>query len=340
MEKIKDGKRILIIKPGAIGDLLQLTPAIRALAVCWPGARISLLVGARATATLFQYNPYVEETLVYDKRGEHRSFFSLLKLWRHLRRSKYELVINFQRSNLKTWLLATAALPCRMLVYHKTRDQAVHVVDNYMKTLAPLGISGQSRLLELFVGKDDERFAEDLFSVNGYSGKIVIALNLGSSHPVNRWATERFTAVADALVQRLSAKIIIIGGNDDVALAEQVAAAAAARPLVLSGKATLLQLGAILRRCELLISSDTGPLHLATAVGTKVVALFGAADPARTGPVGTGHRVIQAQGVPCVPCRDRACAGSHPLECMEKISAQEVIAAVMDMVRVKQVRSV
>lgn len=333
MGKDIDSKNILIIKPGAIGDLIQLTPAIRALAARYPGSRISLLVGTRATATLFKYNPYVAETIVFDKRGEHGSLSSLLKLWLHMRRMKYDLVINFQRSNLKTWFLATAALPCRVLVYHKARDQSVHVVDNYLDTLLPLNISGQNRTLELAVGDENERFAEDIFSINGFGGEIVIALNPGASHQVNRWSVERFAALADALVKGLSARIIIIGGPEDTALAEAISSATESRPLVLCGNMTLLQLGAVLKRCSLLISGDTGPLHLATAVGTRVVALFGAADPARTGPVGTGHRVVKAEGVACRPCRSRVCTNSVDRECMEKISIQEVFDTARDMVK-------
>jgi len=331
MGKDTDSKNILIIKPGAIGDLLQLTPVIRALATRYPGSRISILVGTRATATLFKCNPYVAETLVFDRRGEHGSLSSLLKLWQHMRRMKYNLVINFQRSNLKTWLLATAALPCRALIYHKTRNQSVHVVDNYLDTLTPLGIFGQNRNLELAVGDEDERFAEALFSSNKYGGELVIALNPGASHPVNHWGADRFAALADALVKGLSAKVIIIGGPEDIVLAKEISSATASRPLVLCGNTTLLQLGAVLKRCSLLISGDTGPLHLATAVGTRVVALFGAADPARTGPVGTGHRVLQAHGVACRPCRRRVCTSGIDLECMKKISTQEVLDAVREM---------
>jgi len=326
-------QNILIIKPGAIGDLIQLTPVIRALAKRYPDSRISLLVGTHATATLFKYNPYVAETMVFDRRGEHGSLSSLLKLWRHLRRMKYNLVINFQRSNLRTWFLATAALPCRVLVYHKARNLSVHVVDNYLDTLKRLGISGQNRNLELAVGDENERFAEELFSLNGYSGKIVIALNPGASHPVNRWSVDRFAALADTLVKDLSARIIIIGGPEDIVLAEAISSATASQPLMLCGNLTLLQLGAVLKRCSLLISGDTGPLHLATAVGAPVVALFGAADPARTGPVGPGHRVIQAEGVACRPCRRRVCTNSVDRECMNKISIQNVADAVKDIAR-------
>jgi ADP-heptose:LPS heptosyltransferase len=99
----------------------------------------------------------------------------------------------------------------------------------------------------------------------------------------------------------------------------------------MAGKTTLLQLGSILRKCDLLVSGDTGPLHLATAVGTRVVGLFGSVDPARTGPVGTGHRVIQAKNVSCVPCRKNDCSSSIYLNCMESISVEDVMNAVREM---------
>jgi ADP-heptose:LPS heptosyltransferase len=153
---------------------------------------------------------------------------------------------------------------------------------------------------------------------------------------VNRWGASRFAELADVLTDRLSAKIILIGGTEDRALAEEIAAEAASGPLVLCGKATLLQTAAILYRCDLLVSGDTGPLHLATAVGTGVLALFGAADPDRTGPAGPGHRVIQAKGVACVPCRSRACKSSHYLECMENLLVRDVADAAAAMVGEKQ----
>jgi lipopolysaccharide heptosyltransferase II len=324
---------ILIIKPGAIGDLLELTPVIRALSTKYPGVRISLLVGSNATATLFQHNPLVNEVIVFDKRGEHRSLVPLFKLWKVLHSRKFDLVIHFQRSSLKAWVLASSTLPCRILVYHKSRKHGVHVLDNYLDTIAPLGIHKHDRTLELYTSKEDEAFADDLFLREGYAKTPVIALNPGASHAVNRWKAERFSRLADDLAERIKAKIIIIGGNEDTVLAESIAAATASQPLNIAGKTTLLQLAAVLRKCDLLVSGDTGPLHLATAVGTRVLALFGAADPARTGPVGAGHRVLQARNVTCAPCRSRECSNSIYLECMDGISVQEVTDTVLDMLR-------
>ncbi len=327
-------RKILIIKPGAIGDLLQMTPVIRALARRYPGAHITVLVGTTATADLFSHNPHVGATLVFDRRGAHRSCSSRHALWQQLRRERFDLVVNFQRSNIRTWLLATAALPCRVLVYHK--DPSRHVVDNYLQTLSPLGIAGQDRTLELFPGIEDEQYADQLFTKNGWGGKTVIALNPGASHAVNRWGASRFASLADLLQDRFAGQILIIGGPEDGGLAEEILSLTRSKPIVLTGRATLLQLGAILRKCTVLVSGDTGPLHLATAVGTRVVALFGAADPARTGPVGNGHRIVQAGMIPCVPCRSRTCKRTPTDACMEAIAARDVADAVSEMIKSSQ----
>jgi heptosyltransferase II len=326
-------RNILIIKPGAVGDLLQMTPVVRALKKYSPGARITFLVGSRATAELFRNDPRVSETIVFDRTGAHRSFSAQGELWRTLRSRSYDLVLNFQRSNLKAWFLASAAFPCRVLVYHKAKGRTVHAVVNYLETLAPLGISPTDTVLELFLDDMSRAFARELFSSCGLEGAPVVALNPGATHAVNRWPAARFAELADMIAEKLAGSAIIVGGPDDVPLAEQIHALSRTKPVLLAGRTSLLQLGAVLEQCRVLVSGDTGPLHVATAVGTKVIALFGAADPARTGPVGNGHRVIQTADVACVPCRSRACSNPAYLECMTKITAamvNDAVAAVME----------
>jgi len=324
-------QNILIIKPGAVGDLLQMTPVIRALKTYSPDAKISVLVGSEITAALFKNDPRISETVIFDRDGRHRSLSSRLALWSYLRNKGYDLVLNYQRSNLKTWFLASAALPCRVLVYHKAKNRTVHAVVNYLETLMPLGLSPQGLDLELFLDDRSRAYARNFFSSQGLEGKTVIALNPGATHAVNRWSTGHFAELADLLVEQLHAIPLIIGGPDDVPLADEIVARSRTKPISLAGRTSLLQLGAVLERCTLLVSGDTGPLHLAAAAGTRVIGLFGAADPCRTGPIGKGHRVIQAVGVDCVPCRSRRCSNQKHLECMEMITAKEVadVAAAM-----------
>jgi len=330
---MKQYTNILLIKPGAVGDLLQLTPALRALKRRYPQARVSLLLGSEAAATMFRNNPNVDETVVFDRKGEHASLAGFLRLRERIGRAGYDLVINFQRSNFKAWLLASVAFPCGVLVYRKARGRNVHAVVNHLETLAPLGIDPATAdtSLELFLGPEEQAFAEALFREAGLAGKTVIALNAGASNRIKCWSTDRFAALANRLVDELGAGIVLVGGGNERDLAEGIRAGMTSEPLDLVGRTSLLQLGAVLARADLLVSGDTGPLHMATAVGTPVAGLFGAIDPLRTGPVGEGHRVIRHAEVPCVPCMGRTCRHTPYLECMEKLTTDEVFAAVVEM---------
>ena len=323
--------RILLIKPGAIGDLLQLTPTIRGLHARFPEARIDILVGNTASIDLFRHHPLINDVLVFDRHGKHRSFSALLSLWHQIRSGSYDLVINFQRSNLRAWFLITAALPCRILVYHKTRTQTIHAVRDHLKTVEPLGISPDGDELDLYLAEEHRSYATALFESHGLVKRSVVALNPGASHPVNRWSTRSFASLADKISTKLNVSVIIVGGEGDTPLAHDIDRQSSTHPLILTGKTTLLQLGAILEKSTLLVSGDTGPMHMATAVGTPVIALFGAADPARTGPVGAGNRVIQARDLACVPCRSRSCTANQQMECMERITVDDVYDAVKEM---------
>ncbi len=326
-------RNILIIKPGAMGDLLQMTPVLRALKMKLPEARISILVGSAPSVDLFRHHPLVHETIVFDKGREHRSMSALFELWRRLRGGRYDLVLNFQRSNLKAWFLASAAFPCRVLVYNKARGRTVHAVVNHLETLRGLGIApgDVEGRLELFLGDEEVRQAQELFRLNGFSGKRVVALNPGASNLIKCWSTGQFALLGDRLAAELGVKVAIVGGGGERELAQEIRAGMRHKPLDLVGKTSMLQLGAVLAQCALLVSGDTGPLHMATAVGTPVVALFGAIEPARTGPVGEGHRVIRHADIDCVPCNARKCGNPRYLECMERISVDEVFAAVAQM---------
>ena len=326
-------RNILIIKPGAIGDVLQLSPVIRALKQAFSDAAITVMVGSSSTADLFRYNPRVDETIVFDRRGAHRSLPAVLSLWLRLHRRKYDLVINFQRSNMMTWLLAAASFPCRVLVYHKARNRTIHAVTNYLETIVPLGISASDLDLDLHPGPEARARAAEILAPYRKNGEPLVALNPGASSALKQWDIGKFAALADILARDHAVKSVIVGGPDDVALSEEIARRTTARPLDLTGKLNILELGAVLEQCSAVVSGDTGPMHVATAVGTPVMGLFGPTDPARTGPVGRGHVVLQAQGVACVPCRDRTCRNPRYLECMDKITPEAVAGAITTMLK-------
>lgn len=331
-------RNILIIKPGAIGDLLHLTPVMRALKGLNPAASITILVGSRVSASLFENNPDVSEAIVFERKGEHRSLRGLLSLRRRLRERRFDLVLNFQRSNLKAWLLASAAFPCQVLVYHNARGRVVHAVVNHLETLAPLGIdpSAADRSLYFFPSPEDEAFADGEFRSRGLVGATVIAFNPGTGHAVKCWPVERFAELGLRLRSDLGAEVVILGSAGEKALAEGIMARMRHPAHDLTG-CSLGELGALLRRSALLVTGDTGPMHIASAVGTRVVALYGPISPERSGPVGEGHRIVMHGELPCCPCNSFKCKNRVFRECMEAITVGEVFAAVREMLAEKTV---
>ncbi len=316
---------ILILKPGAIGDLLLLTPVIRQLKNNYKNSKISILVSSEATKLLFINNPFVDKIFVYEKKGKHKNFFSFIKLCKEIKKERFDTVLNFQRSNLRLWFLVLFIKPVRVLTYHK--DETKHAVINHLETLLPLNIdiNLQETNLDFEIDADTERFANNFLIEKGLVDKGFIVLNPGASHRVNRWPVDKFAKLATLIHEKKHKKVVLIGGKEDLELNESIKKLLKFEVVDLSGSLNLAQLAAVLKRSKLLVTGDTGPMHIATAVGTKVVALFGAADPERTGPVGNDHIVIQAKDVQCVPCRKRSCKNKNYLECMEKIEPEEVL---------------
>lgn len=326
-------EKILIIKPGAIGDLLHISPTVRSLKSRFPDAKIDIMVSSKGTVCLFEQSPHINKVLYFDRKGEHRNWGRFIALLSAVRAGDYDLVINFQRSTLKVWLLVLAAFPCKVLVYHKTKNRRVHAVLNHLETVAPLGIDPNTENLdlEMFLSQEDEAFAERFIAAEGFVGRPLVALNLGASNRIKCWPPDSFAALADRIHAETGAAVLLVGGKDELDLAGQIMTSCRIKPVNLVDSISLGQLGAILKRCKFLVSGDTGPLHLATAVGTRVVALFGAIDPERTGPVGRGHTVISHSELKCVPCNAKFCSHIPKLECMTLITVDEVMQALVSL---------
>jgi heptosyltransferase-2 len=322
---------ILIIKPGAIGDLLHMTPVFRALKKKLPDVRISVLVGNAVSAELFRHNPLVDKVIIFDRKGVHRSWSALLGLWHSIREDRFDLVLNFQRSNLKAWFLVTAAMPCRVLVYHKERRRTVHAIVNHLEVLKPLGILPENERLALdfYPAAADEQFAADIFNKN-FAGETVVAFNPGTNHLCKCWPVEYFSLLGDRLADELGARVLILGSRAEKELADQIIAGMRNVPLDLTG-CSLGELAAILEKSALLVTGDTGPMHIASAVGTRVVALYGPISPERSGPLGEGHRILMHSELHCCPCNSFSCKNKNFRECMKLISVEEVFSAIKEM---------
>ncbi len=325
-------KRVLFFKPGAIGDLLHTLPALKALKQKFPAAHVTVVLSPELES-LIQGTPIADSILVFDKSKFKKSLKDFIGFGLRLREGKYDLFVDLQpsvRSRLLRWMSGAG----RTLVYHKQKNvrpgsRRLHAAQNFMDTLKPLGITTSVQGIELPVASGAARSIDRFLSDHAFDGsKPLVALNcsVGSARPARNWFPERFATLADQLIKDLGVTVVFVGGREDRELVRSVLNAMKEKAFSAAGELTIAESAALLSRCRCLVSSDTGPLHLATAVQTPVIGLFGSTDPMRTGPVGKGHQVL-IKGLPCIPCEKKNCPlGSRA--CMAAITVDDVFEAV------------
>ncbi len=325
-------KRVLFFKPGAIGDLLHTLPALKALKRKFPAAHITVVVSPELES-LVQGSPIADRVLVFDKSKLKKRFRDFIGFGLRLRDEHYDLFVDLQPS-ARSFVLRKLCGAEQTLVYRKQKKfgagkRRLHAVENFMETLNPLGINGPVDGIELPLLEEARRSADRFLSQQHVAGnRPLIALNcsVGAARPARNWFPERFTALADRLIRDLGAEVVFVGGKEDREVVRTVMGAMNAKAFSAAGELSIVESAALLARCKCLVTSDTGPLHLASAVQTSIVGLYGSTDPRRTGPVGKGHQVL-IKDLPCVPCEEKHCPlGTRA--CMDAIAVDEVFEAV------------
>jgi len=326
-------KHILVLNYRHVGDVLFTTPALRALRRRFPESYIAVVVGSQAEAIL-ENNPHLNELIVLP-RASFREKWSI----RHsLMARRFDTGILFQHTFLNTLFLlgigcrlraGLAWKGCGPLLTHRTPylpDR--HEVDRYLAIVQTLGARADGAGLEMPLQEPERAWGKAFLEQNGVvPGDLLIGIFPGSSAEwtIKRWPPIRFAAVADTLTRRHGAKILLLGGPSDREAAEEVAEAMATRPINAVSRTDLKQLAALLEQCAMLITNDTGPMHLATAVGTTVVDLVGPGDPRKTGPYGSGH--VALQKVPPGSTKSWKKRKGNP---MELITVEEVVQIVSE----------
>ena len=334
-----DFSRILVIKPSSLGDIVHALPTVASLRRRFPSAKITWLV-KREWAAVLEGNPDLNEVLALDL-----SLKGWLAAWRAVRAGRFDTVVDLQgllRSALLGWI---SGAPIR-IGFANSREgspwfytervpvpsPSMHAVDRYLLTAQCLGADpGEVKPSDFPLPHETQAEArvEVLLAAAGIqAGATLVAMNPSARWETKRWPLESFVAVGDRLQQDGAARVVLIGGRDVRHTGKQVMRKMRTTPIDLMGQTTLKELIALLRRARLLVTNDSGPMHLAAAVGTPVIALFGPTDPTRTGPYGAGHTVLRS-GVPCSPCFSRRCTNAVELECLTAIQPQQVMDAVM-----------
>ena len=334
--------RILIIKPSSLGDVVHAMPTVAALRRRFPSAKITWLV-KRKWAAVLEGNPHLDEVLALDL-----SPTGWPAAWRAVRAGSFDAVVDLQgllRSAVLGWISGASVRigfangregsPWFYTERVTVPSPPIHAVDRYLLTAKYLGADpGEVKPSDFPLPHDaqaEARVEVLLVAAGIQAGGMLVAMNPSARWDTKRWPPESFAAVGDRLQQDGAARVALIGGRDERPLGEQVMRAMRTMPVDLIGRTTLKELIALLRRVRLLVTNDSGPMHLAAAVGTPVITLFGPTDPARTGPYGAGHTVLRS-GVPCSPCFSRRCMNSVLMECLTTIHPEQVFDAAMRLV--------
>ncbi|MDI3340199.1 MAG: lipopolysaccharide heptosyltransferase II [Sphaerobacter sp.] len=332
-------QRLLVVKPCCLGDVLMATPAVRALATHYPNARIDV-VTTTWSAPALRGNPRVARVIPYPDRPASPRMLSLA---RSLRRARYDLAVGLDPSPLVNGLLWLTGAPVRAGIDSQGRGIGLthpaplvpshHETETYLDVLAALGVPAAGTAPEYYLSEDARRTGAAIVP-DGSPPTVVIhpggAVNPGTAMPAKRWPPERFAALADRLAAKAGVRVLLVGAASDRAAVAAVVRAARAPVVNLCGRLALEQLAGVIARAALYVGNDSGVSHLAAAVGTPTVTIFGPTNPGRYRPLGARARV-------CAPPESWHGAlvdlrrGSAPATSVERVTVDMVAAACLDL---------
>ena len=331
--------KVLVKGPNWLGDALLSFPAVSALKALFPDSRLEVLT-RRPLDDLWGLHPAVDRVIGYQVPSGIRRVGMEFALGRDLRKQGFDIYLALPRSFSSALIGFWAGIPVRvgyssegrgwLLTERVPRDDGVlrlHRSDYYMQLIRRLGEVFRPPPVSLKVPEEERRWAERTIRSLGIEGDFV-GFNPGATYGEAKcWFPERFAELGKRLVKE-GIKVVIFGTLPEKELNERISQEIGEGCFDLTGRTTIRQLLALLERARLLVTNDTGTMHAAAAVGTRVVAIFGSTDPAVTSPLGEGHRVIYHR-LPCSPCLKRTCPCGHN-RCMDLVTVQQVYEAVQE----------
>lgn len=322
-----------------IGDLLLVTPVLRTLRTNFPAAHVALLADAKL-ADLVRLNQNLSELITIDKKGHHDKLLNYIRFIGGIRKQKFDLVINLHKNERASFIAALSG--AKKIVGYSTfgpgllfdqvienRKRLKHQVEAHFDVLREtLGITDiDDRGIEMWLDETAEKSAERIWQQAFPANQRVIGLNIGASWPTKRWPKEYFAELADRLVDE-GFGIAYFGGPMDVEIVDQAINLMKHKnhPLVVrcTGKVTLMELAALLKKCCVFVTNDSGPMHIAVAMRVPLVSMFGASPVQGFWPYNDISIVLKTP-LPCHPCYEHACKLGG-LECMHAITVDEVIS--------------
>ncbi len=359
-------KAIAIVKPCCMGDVLMATPALAALRAGFPDARIDFFVGGWSKQ-MVAGNPRIDEVIDIGSVGSGRYGVSdYLAVVRKMRGGRYDACFVLDRSAFISILPFLAGISRRIGLDSQGRGfslnvrvpcaEVKHEAELYLDAIRAIGIVPENPRLEFHPTRQDTEKADQILARvsappspllppdSTARSPIVVIHPGGGSNPgmdllTKRWAAERFAAVADAAIAEFGALVLIVGGQGDAAAGQQMAKAMKNEPIDLVGQTTIGELAAICQRSDLFLGNDTGPMHLAAAVGATIIAIFGPTDERVYGPYAADATTITGRSS-CRPCFKNGSAPTcNTTECISNVTVEQVWRALRDRLRFKGFRN-
>jgi heptosyltransferase-3 len=324
--------KILVIKLRAVGDVVLSTIVTKNLRLAYRDGEIHYLTEP-ASADVLRHNQFVDRTLVYRKR--EMSGWGLIRM---VRGERYDIVIDLF-GNPRTALVTRASgAPVRVgfrfrgrayayNVLAEPRGDRVHNTQFNLDALSALGVEIQDRNIYFGYGPEDMAYVDTFLK---QAPGPLVCINQGGGWYTKRWGRERFAALADRLVNDYGARVVLAWGPGERGEVEELRGKMKQQALI-PPATSLTQLGALLARCSLMITNDSGPMHIGAAVGTPILGIYGPTNPILQGPYGPRHAVVRKESLRCLGCNYTECPIGHP--CMRELDVDDVMLAVRQTVR-------
>lgn len=348
-------KKILIINPFGIGDVLFSTPLITNIKRAHPDSILHYLTNPRS-ADVLKYNSKVAKVLIYERDAYQavyrRSVFAFLKKGRtfleEIKAEKYDAVLDLSLDRGMNVLTMVAGIPQRIGFNYKNRSifltrkipfagyEGKHVVEHYAGFLHELGIRVVDKNLELPIPQQDIQWAKAWRSQEALAfTKLLIAVfpgggaSWGKSAHFKRWPIEKYVKLVDKMIEKFDAHIILMGNSEERELCGQISRVSPTNTHIVAGDLSLTQSAALLKQCRLAVLNDGGPLHVAVASNVTTVSIFGPVDERVYGPYPSGSHHVVKKGLACQPCyrRFRMADCSH-VSCLAQLEVEDVLRKV------------
>lgn len=344
-------RRILIRVNNWIGDVVMISPAVRAIREHFSEARIAILARSWVLETL-RGSPFYDELIEYDRGGRHRGAVGRCRLVAELRRGRYDLAILFQKAFEAAALAFLAGVPSRIGYAADFRTPLLttpltppppgtHHVEVFLGLARALGCPVRDPEPTFHLDEASRQRAGSILQEAGRVEELpLLAIHPGASKEPRAWHPERFGDLAGRLSRGTDAQVVLLGGPSDHEELARIASYLPPRRAVIPARpVSIKEMGAILERCRIFIGNDSGPMHVAAALGVPTVGIFGPGSPSRTAPIARPGRLqIVSRFYPCSPCRQRFFRECPPAPsgkpfCLEEISVEEVERAALRLLR-------